>query len=120
MTALAPSERSKLVKVLAMLGSNHDGERAAAGLLAMRILATADITWGELLGVDAAPRRSSAPEPCRRAETDLAACRRHPGLLSAWERSFVAGIIRRRKPMTAKQETKLATIATELQRRCKA
>ena len=43
------SERLKLVRILGMLGSDHEGERAAAGLAAHRLVQRAGTTWWGLL-----------------------------------------------------------------------
>ena len=42
-------DRYKLAKVLAMAGSQHDGERANAAALADRMRRAADLTWEQLL-----------------------------------------------------------------------
>lgn len=53
--------RIKLAKVLAMTGSQHDGERAAAAALAARMVRDAGLTWDALLsGGGAAPMGSPA------------------------------------------------------------
>jgi hypothetical protein len=47
---LSPAVREKLVKICARLGSDHDGERAAAGLLASRMLASEGLAWEDVIG----------------------------------------------------------------------
>jgi hypothetical protein len=42
-------DRDKLVKMLGMLGSRHDGEVAAAGRSAHTLLTDAGTTWNEVL-----------------------------------------------------------------------
>jgi hypothetical protein len=42
-------KRDKLIKVLGMLGSSHDGERANAAQQAERIRKEAGIAWGDIL-----------------------------------------------------------------------
>jgi hypothetical protein len=42
---------TKLAKVLALLGSPHDGERASAGLLADRIVRAAGLSWADVIVV---------------------------------------------------------------------
>lgn len=37
--------RQRLIKVIGMLGSSHDGERAAAALLATQLITRAGLTW---------------------------------------------------------------------------
>ncbi|MCF4165669.1 hypothetical protein L2U69_08445 [Zavarzinia compransoris] len=53
-------DRLRLVRVLGMLGSAHDGERSAAALAAHRLVTGAGLTWSELLlpqGLRDAPRK---------------------------------------------------------------
>ena len=59
--------RGKLVKVLGRLGSEHDGERAAAGLLASRMVAAAGLTWERLLAPALAFNIGTATAPARPA-----------------------------------------------------
>ncbi len=47
----AKLDRKRLVKVLGMLGSRHDGEVVAAARQAQYMLGQAKTSWGELLGV---------------------------------------------------------------------
>ena len=42
-------ELIKLIRVLGMLGSDHPGERAAAALVAHRLIKSNNRTWSELL-----------------------------------------------------------------------
>jgi len=106
--ALSSPERAKLIGILGMLGSAHDGERAAAGLLATRMLRDRGITWSDLIG---------QPETSRRREdvpvgwcADLALCRRHLTALTAWESNFVASLARR-STVSVKQRSILADLA---------
>ena len=48
---LDPAAAERLAKVLGRLGTTFDGERAAAGLLADRIVRGAGLSWQDLLGV---------------------------------------------------------------------
>ncbi len=52
-------DRRRLVKVLGMLGSRHDGEVLAAARLAQYMLGQAKTTWAELLDV----KPGEEPEP---------------------------------------------------------
>jgi hypothetical protein len=47
----------RLARILGMLGSDHVGERAAAGLAAHKLVQVCGVTWWELL----APRRVAPP-----------------------------------------------------------
>lgn len=48
---LAPSERSRLVAILAMLSSPYEGERATAALFATSFLASHKLMWADLTGL---------------------------------------------------------------------
>jgi len=52
----------RLLKVLAMLGSSHDGEKLAAIARAQAMLAAAGKSWGDVVGAPSAGRSSSAIE----------------------------------------------------------
>ena len=54
----------RLSRILGLLGSDHDGERAAAGLAAHKLVQACGVTWWELL----APRRAAPPEMQRPAD----------------------------------------------------
>ncbi len=112
---LSPAELNKLVGVLGRLGSDHDGERAAAGLLASKMLRDRGLSWDDLLRQrDAIPQvRWSAPPSSSSTCADMALCRRHFGRLTTWEMDFVSclGTFRRWSP---KQLATLARIATAL------
>ena len=51
MSRLDPAAATKLAKVLALLGSPHGGERAAAALAAHRMVRGAGLEWGAILSV---------------------------------------------------------------------
>lgn len=89
MTALSESDRSHLVKLLAMLGSDHAGERDAAGLAADRFIRQRGLSWEEAL----------APKTHERRLPEMGRWRRTCGqlmektqALRPWERSFVADL----------------------------
>lgn len=58
-------DRRRLVKVLGMLGSRHDGEVLAAARLAQYMLGQAKMSWGDLLGVNP----GEEPEPLPQEDT---------------------------------------------------
>lgn len=78
--SLSASEQTRLVRILAMLSSPHEGERAAAGFLATAFIRKHGLMWGHLTALlcplpdsrPAAPterRRSASPSwrgYCRR------------------------------------------------------
>jgi hypothetical protein len=46
---LSPELRTRLVRLCGMLGSDFDGERASAGLLANRLIKSLDLTWEDVI-----------------------------------------------------------------------
>ena len=48
---MTPTERRRLERILGMLGSEHAGERAAAGLHAEAFRKKHGLTWAELLNM---------------------------------------------------------------------
>lgn len=112
---LTPAERTRLVGILGRLGSDFDGERAAAGLLANRMLQARGLTWADLLAAREAQQggRSEAQQ----ARADLELCGRHLERLDGWPAVFASSLMRRRSPMTPAQRAKLAQIADHLRAR---
>jgi hypothetical protein len=53
MSALPVATRAKLAKLLGMLGSEHRGERDAAGQAANRLVLKSGLSWAQIL--DAPP-----------------------------------------------------------------
>ena len=49
MVDLTPAERERLARILGMVGSEHAGERAAAGLKAEEFRKKHGLTWAEML-----------------------------------------------------------------------
>jgi hypothetical protein len=49
---LSATDKAKLAKILGMLGSAYEGERANAAKLASKLLREAGMTWADLLGAD--------------------------------------------------------------------
>jgi hypothetical protein len=64
----AKLDRKRLVKVLGMLGSRHDGEVVAAARQAQYMLGQAKTNWGELLGV----KPGEEPDPLPQDEDEAA------------------------------------------------
>ena len=100
MTAtLTPEDRRKLVGILGMLGSDQDGERAAAGLLATRLLKARGIGWDQVVGVtlpyDGPHRARESGSGTLSWRARAAGCQRRPDLLTPWEACFVADLLAR-------------------------
>ena len=109
---LLPTERSRLVSILGMLGSEFPGERAAAGLKAVELLRGAGLVWDVVIaGQDVQPAR------CANDAANLALCRRHAAMLNPWEARFVSGVTHQARSMTPAQELKLWQTAAALRAR---
>ena len=122
MPTLAPAEVRRLVGILGRLGSDHDGERAAAGLLASRMPRAAGLAWGDVIGPGGGVQPSTGVTPSGRGtrstgQDDLALCLRWLGELSAWEVGFVTDLRARRTRMTPGQGAKLRQVADALRAR---
>jgi hypothetical protein len=105
---LAPADRSRLVAMLGMLGSAHAGERDAAGLAATRLLRDRGLTWADIV-LPGAPSAPSAGDWRQQA----AEAARYPGLLTAWERTFLAKIGHFPR-LSEKQQATLAAIVAKV------
>jgi hypothetical protein len=97
MDQLAPDALERLIKLLGMLGSAHDGERAAAGLKAHEFIRRLGLTWCILLAAPQTP----PPKPGWRDK--LAACRANQHSLSDREQAFLRSLARWRGTPTEKQ-----------------
>jgi hypothetical protein len=107
---LTQQERTRLARLLGMLGSSHDGEVANAGRLADRLVRGAGLTWTDVLTPQVEHhRRKPEPEPERddqepdwpppRPTNAYASWRRtvtallsRTELLTAWELGFLHSI----------------------------
>ena len=84
---LPPPDRAKLAKLLGMLGSDHAGERDAAGLAAHRLLQRRGLTWPAVL----TPPRAREPLQAKWRQT-CAACLERRGSLRPWEIGFLTDL----------------------------
>ena|SRR5215211_6431774 len=105
----------RLVKLCGMLGSEHDGERAAAAMKADQLLREHGLRWSDAIRLT--PHKPThAPEPdddvgdwravCR-------ACQRHAARLSDWELGFLRSLETFAEP-SAKQLSCLDRIARKV------
>lgn len=79
MSAILPAAlRVRLVKICARMGSEHDGERAAAALLASRLLHTAGLSWEDVIASERSPSSAALQEMMRQATARPAAHRPAP------------------------------------------
>lgn len=110
--ALPPDAILRLAKFLGMLGSDHIGERAAAGLKATQLIQSHGVTWADLVQQlnSPAPRRH-APGNSNRGKGRDAYFNWQPvaqacidshdqddvvgPCLSAWEHNFITDILER-------------------------
>ncbi|MCP1335157.1 hypothetical protein [Futiania mangrovi] len=104
MAALDDQTRDRLAKLLGMLGSDHDGERAAAGLKADRLVKKIGASWYDILKPQETTR---AADPVWRDPRDwreaLALCLRYSEWLNDWEDEFCRSVWKRRT-ITERQE----------------
>lgn len=112
---MSPAERRRLVGVLGLLASDQDGERAAAGLLATRLLRSAGVTWDEVIPEKLRQVGDSTPAPAG-WRADLALAQRHVRFLRAWEQNFVSGLAGFTAP-SRKQQAILREIGDSLRAR---
>jgi hypothetical protein len=87
-------DRERLAKLLGLLGSEFDGEVAAAARQAERLRREAGLTWPEILTSAPPPALLEIPAPSRprSVEEAIDLCIDHRVLLSDWEQRFVASI----------------------------
>jgi hypothetical protein len=130
--ALEQKQLQRLIHLLGMMGSDHDGEILAAALAAQRLVKGAGETWESILAPLSRDEQrswasSSRPEPERRSYKktepvyfeEVRACLERKNLLSQWERDFLESLLTRDWPnLTEKQRAivdrvkeKLATYA---------
>lgn len=88
MTGLTGADRVRLCKLLGMLGSDHAGERDAAGLAAHQFIRKRGLTWRDAL-VREPPKREPLYSTWRAACAELM---KRAGDLRPWERRFVADL----------------------------
>jgi len=105
---LEPATAARLAKILGLLGSDHDGERAAAGLKADQLLRESGLTWRDIIAppiVPDPPRIRS----WRAGENDWQRmarfCHARQGKLSLRDRDFVRTMLYWRGSPTAKQQS---------------
>ena len=99
MMALPAELINRLAKVAGMLGSDHDGERAAAALQATRIIREAGWTWRDV--IEAAGSRHEAPIQFDRAPTwreQVDDCLVMHWRFTAWEMQFLRSLARSSPP----------------------
>jgi hypothetical protein len=129
MPQLLEKDHSRLVKLLGLTGSDHDGERANAAQLANRLVTGLGMTWADVITRPAlaAPRSAASPwtgndvnpwrPQARKHEVDIG--KQHQLLARAllqtghrwteWERGFLTNMTTRTRP-SQKEASKLAEL----------
>lgn len=118
-------DRDRLGKLLGLLGSDFEGEIAAAGRAANALVRGAGLTWLDIVApppaLDAgrkakakSKKRSATPPPRTTARERGAYCLAAAEFLTAWERDFCASIAGQAYRLTAKQEAVLDRLVTKV------
>ena len=109
MAAMPADELSRLAKLLGMLGSEHAGERDAAGLAAHRLVQRHKLSWKDLL-TKPAEHREPLQSTWRATCADLM---ERAAELRPWEKKFVADLPKFQR-LSTKQRYVLAEIADRI------
>lgn len=97
MTMPAALSRQKLAKVLALMSSDHPGERAAAAASADRLVKQHGIDWPEVLGISPPVRSALASEkvdPPADWKQALEFCDQHRSKLSGPDLKLVRNLVK--------------------------
>jgi hypothetical protein len=111
--ALPDVSRTKLAKLLGMLGSDHVGERDNAARAAHKLVTEARLTWMDVVQPPPTEHRTPQPSapPWRQVVRNLLA---RPGSLRTWERDeFLPSLLRFQK-LSPKQRSCLDQIASRV------
>lgn len=107
MNALPAEARTRLARLLGMLGSDHAGERDNAATAAHRLVQQHGLTWRQV--VEPPPIEKRLPELGTWRAT-VAACLARPGSLRTWEAGFLRDLAGFRR-LSVKQRYILKEIA---------
>lgn len=110
MTTLPKADRARLVKVLALLDSDREGEALAAARAAARLVKLRGITWRQVLEPPAIEKK--LPELGTWRQT-VAQCLERPGSLRPWELGFLRDLPAFRR-LSTKQRYCLKEIAARV------
>jgi hypothetical protein len=102
----------RLAKLCGMLGSNHDGERAAAGLKADQLVRNLGLTWADIISSGKLRAISFQTDWHRMA----AYCHRYRAALNSRDRAFVETMLTWRSQPTERQQDWLIDIYARLHR----
>ncbi len=112
MNNLDAKTADRLGKVLGLLGSEHDGERAAAAAKAHAMLVAAGVTWADLAKAVVKRPERKMPEMGTWRQT-CRDCLMHQKDLRAWEKTFLADLPKFQR-ISTKQRYALNEIAIRL------
>jgi hypothetical protein len=104
---------ARLVKLLGMCGSSHDGERAAAARKATELVHSLGCTWADVIG---APTTAASAHRSRDWRTQVGECLLNEELLRPRERKFMNDLLRWRGDLTEKQSNWLDAIHERVRR----
>ncbi len=107
----AKLDRKRLVKVLGMLGSRHDGEVLSAARLAHAMLSQAKTSWHELLGV----KPGEEPDPVPQEE-GAAPAGKGKGRFADPEYADMVEALLKRGKLDAKSKKRLEGMAEQTRR----
>jgi hypothetical protein len=107
LTRLDHETADRLTKLLGLLSSDHDGERAAAGRKADQFVRSLGLSWSDIVF----PSDAIAD---RDWHAMAAYCNRHSDQLTDKERDFIATMLEWRRRPSEKQEKWLCDIYARL------
>jgi hypothetical protein len=107
--SLPQEDRTRLVKLLGLLSSDHNGEALNAGSMADRLVHKFRLSWSDVIADQSAPPAPELPaqEWMRTAREVL-----QSGIASPWECGFCQSLLAKRSgwSLTEKQSIKLADV----------
>jgi hypothetical protein len=107
-TQLDDAAVERLTKLLGMLGSDHDGERASAALKADQLIRSRGLTWQQILLRDNFDTAVEVDAHDVSVKEQINFCLDHGcDIVTAWEWGFLNGIRDWPNSLTAKQRKKL-------------
>lgn len=109
-STMAPAIRHRLIGILGRLSSDYDGERAAAGLLATRLLRQIGVAWDEVIAAPSVAHEAATPLNWR---SEVSAASRSMDMLTPWEREFLTGLAQQGR-ITQRQRRQLDRITLKV------
>jgi hypothetical protein len=110
----------RLRKLCGMLGSQHDGERAAAAAKADAFVRSLGLSWGDVIGPPIIPEQPVRIRAWRSADTDwqrmASFCHNRQWLLRPKDREFVRSMANWRGEPTEHQREWLLDLYAQLHR----